>query len=1164
MAEPTTVIRTAIRVEGIVQGVGFRPFVHALATGLGLAGIVGNDVDGVFIEVEGTPDVTREFLLRLERDPPPLARIERVRATPVRPTGSASFTIAASGADGQRRTLIAADTATCPDCLRELCDPADRRFGYAFINCTNCGPRFTIVRDVPYDRATTTMARFPMCGRCAAEYHDPADRRFHAQPTCCPDCGPRLELTGPTGARLAGDPIAAAAALLRQGDVLAVKGLGGYHLAVDASCERAAATLRARKHREDKPFAVLAEDLAAARRLCRVEDGAAALLTSPARPIVLLPRLPGAAVAAAVAPGSQQLGIMLPYTPLHHLLLRAVGRPIVLTSGNVSDEPIAYRDDEAMGALGAIADAFLTHDRAIHIRTDDSVTRVLRGRPMVLRRSRGYVPEPLTVRPEFPRAVLACGAELKNTFCLARGHHAFVSQHIGDLGNAETLRSFTEGIEHFLRLFDLDPQVVAYDLHPEYLSTKYALERDQADLAGVQHHHAHIASCLADNGTEGPVIGVAFDGTGYGTDGTIWGGEFLVADLASFQRGGHLAPVPMPGGQAAIREPWRMAAAYLEAACPGSGGDDGQLDVLRRNAGRWAAVVSLARRGVNSPATSSAGRLFDAVAAILGLRDVISYEGQAAIELEQLAGLASSAAGHHGARGKGGYRAGIDPRTPFLVRGADLVRAVADDLAAGIPRPVIAARFHDGVAALIEEGCLLLRERHGLNAVALSGGVFQNLLLLRAAVARLEGRGFTVLVHSRVPCNDGGISLGQAVVAAARDRAASGGLAGLADPGERVADQQVNDPGAAERRPQPDHARLLFGHQSDGRRLLAQRVRAKRGDRAIGVGPRHHGDQASLAGHVHRVDPQQLAGAADLGPHRDVVLDREHAHVGGPGDLVEYGGHTAPGGVAHRPRTGHRVKQGRHQPVQRGGVRADVGLDVQLAAGQHDRYPVIADRPGDDDGVARPRPGHAQGSVALDEAHPGGADVAAVGLALLHHLGVAGDHADPGRRRGVAHGRCDPGEVGDGKAFLQDEAGRQVQRRGAGHGQVIDGAVDREVADVAARKEQRRDHVGIGGEGQPRSAEAQPGRVLELLEQRVAERVEEDRLDQRLGRLAPRSVRHRDPLFPDPGTRPAGTVDPVEHLLLAVGQRTPGRVHLARGHDRVTCASATRCRVIRP
>jgi hydrogenase maturation protein HypF len=745
----------AIRVDGIVQGVGFRPFVYTLATGLGLTGHVGNDADGVFVEIEGPAAAVSKFLLALERDAPPLARIERVTATAMTARGSRSFAIAASGPAGRPNTLVSADTATCAQCLRELADPADRRFGYPFINCTNCGPRFTIIRDVPYDRPLTTMADFEMCGPCAAEYHDPANRRFHAQPTCCPACGPRLALLGPAGNALPGPPLSRTAELLREGRVLAIKGLGGYHLAADAACPQAVAALRARKHREDKPFAVMVADLAAARRLCELDDAAAGLLTSPGRPIVLLTRRLDANVAASTAPGNRSLGIMLPYTPLHHLLLQAVGRPIVLTSGNVSDEPILFRDDDALAALGGIADAFCVHDRAIHVRTDDSVTRVFGGRPMLIRRSRGYVPEPISVSRAFPRPVLACGAELKNTFCLARDRHAFVSHHIGDLENAETLRSFTEGIEHFRRLFDIDPRVVAHDLHPEYLSTKYALELDGVDLAGVQHHHAHIASCLADNGTDGPVIGVAFDGTGYGTDGTIWGGEFLVADLTGFERAGHLAPVPMPGGAAAIRQPWRMAAAYLDA-------DPGHLDVMRRNAERWPTIVAMARKRVNSPLTSSAGRLFDAAAAILGVRDAINYEGQAAVELEQLADPGET----------GAYPAGIETGPPFRARGGDLLHAVVDDLAAGTSAAVIAARFHHGVAALIEAGCLLTRERSGLGTVALSGGVFQNQLLLRGAVRRLEARGFRVLVHSRVPCNDGGISLGQAVVAGARDRLA--------------------------------------------------------------------------------------------------------------------------------------------------------------------------------------------------------------------------------------------------------------------------------------------------------------------------------------------------------------------------------------------------------
>jgi hydrogenase maturation protein HypF len=795
--EKDPVTRTAIRVEGIVQGVGFRPFVYALATRLGLAGLVGNDVDGVFAEVEGSAAAMAEFLRALERDAPPLARVERVTASRMAPVGTASFEIVASDPVGRRRTLIAADSATCGDCLRELADPADRRFRYPFINCTNCGPRFTIVRDVPYDRPLTTMAGFPLCERCAAEYHDPANRRFHAQPTCCPACGPRLTLLDATGkphdtggpedsgslsppgggqrstilpsasvlpSANPAPPDAAlrlAAGLLRAGRIVAVKGLGGYHLAADAASEAAVAALRARKHREDKPFALLAADVAAARRLCAVDDAAAGLLESRARPVVLLPRLPDADVAGSVAPGNRQLGIMLPYTPLHHLLLAAVGRPLVLTSGNVSDEPIAYRDGDALDRLGGIADAFLTHDRPIHIRTDDSVARAVGGRPVLIRRSRGYVPEPIRVSGGFPRPVLACGAELKNTFCLAKGRHAFVSHHIGDLENAETLQSFTAGIEHFSRLFDIAPQAVAYDLHPEYLSTKYALDLDGVDLIGVQHHHAHIASCLADNGIDGsaagPVIGVAFDGTGYGTDGTIWGGEFLIATPADFRRAGHLVPVPMPGGAAAIRQPWRMAAAYLDAA--GLDGAVAGLEVTRRNAARWETIIAMARRRFNAPLSSSAGRLFDAVAALLDLRDEISYEGQAAIALEQLADQ----------KEKGAYGAASEPGDPFLMSGTDLFRAAAEELKAGVAREIIAARFHNGLARLIRDGCVLLRERSGLDTVALSGGVFQNQLLLRRTVSGLESTGFTVLQHSRVPCNDGGISLGQAVVAAARD-----------------------------------------------------------------------------------------------------------------------------------------------------------------------------------------------------------------------------------------------------------------------------------------------------------------------------------------------------------------------------------------------------------
>ncbi|MFI6741719.1 carbamoyltransferase HypF [Nonomuraea sp. NPDC050451] len=739
-----------VRVEGVVQGVGFRPFVHGLATRLGLAGRVGNDAHGVFVELEGGRGQIAEFLVRLERDAPPLAAIERVTVASRTVRADGRFEIVASDPSGASRTLVSPDIATCADCLAELADPADRRYRYPFVNCVNCGPRLTIVRAMPYDRPLTTMAGFAMCEGCLAEYHDPADRRFHAQPICCPACGPTLGLVG-----AAGDPLAGAVEVLRQGGVLAVKGLGGYHLSVPAGDEGAAAELRRRKQREDKPFAVMVADLAAARRLCEVDEAGAALLTDRARPVVLLPRLPDAAVAGAVAPGSRQLGLMLPYTPLHHLLLADVGAPIVLTSGNRSDEPIAYDDRDALERLGGIADAFLTHDRPIHLRADDSVVRPFRGKGMAVRRSRGHAPRPFTLAGEAPRPILGCGAELKNTFCLAKGRHAFVSPHIGDLEDYETFRSYVEGIEHFAALFDVRPEVVAHDLHPEYLSTKHALGLPDVELVAVQHHHAHIAACLADNGEHGPVIGVAFDGLGYGLDGTLWGGEFLLADLVTFERAGHLAPVPMPGGSAAIRQPWRMAAAYLD-------GDDEGLAVARRNGQRWRQVSALARRGGQAaPLTSSAGRLFDAVAALLGVRDAITYEGQAAIELEQLADPGE----------RGGYPAAVSRDGGVLVvAGSDLVRAAVADLAAGVGVPVISARFHNGVGDLIVRCCRMLRDGTGLTTVALSGGVFQNLLLLRRTVDRLGGAGFRVLTHSGVPANDGGISLGQVAVAAARDR----------------------------------------------------------------------------------------------------------------------------------------------------------------------------------------------------------------------------------------------------------------------------------------------------------------------------------------------------------------------------------------------------------
>ncbi|MEV1176026.1 carbamoyltransferase HypF, partial [Nonomuraea sp. NPDC049784] len=743
----TTLKRVDVHVEGIVHGVGFRPFVYSLARRLGLAGRVRRDVNGVHIEVEGALAGVEEFLTALERDAPALSEIRHLTIVSGEPAGHSGFTIAAGDASGPLRPLVSADTATCADCLRELADPADRRHGHPFIDCAGCGPRFTIVRGVPYDRTLTTMAGFGMCQACAAEYHDPGDRRFHAQPTCCPACGPRLRLHDARGAELCGDPIAGAVTLLRAGRVVAVKGLGGFHLAVPAADEPATATLRGRKHREEKPFSIMVADLAQARRLCEIDDLAAELLTSRARPIVLLPRLPGAPVAPSVAPGDRSLGLMLPNTALHHLLLAQLAEPLVLAGGNVSDEPAAHEDADALTRLSGIADAFLIHDRPIHVRTDDSVVRPMAGEVTVLRRARGYAPEPFALRRPAPRPVLACGADLDSTFCLVEGRRAFVSQHIGDLENRETLRSFAEGIEHFRGLFGIRPQIVAHDLHPGYLSTRHAMEIPGVEHVAVQHHHAHIASCLADNGDPGPVLGVVFDGLGHGPDGTLWGGEFLRADLTSFERLGHLAQVPLPGGTAAVRQPWRMTAAYLGDDHPG-------LAVARRNP--WAEALRLAP---GSPLTSSAGRLFDAVCALLGIRDKITYGGQAAIELEQ----------HADPSERGTYEAAMHRGDLLVMEGAGLVRAAAADLAAGVDTRVIAARFHNGLADAVTRACDTLRQATGLSAVALSGGVFQNALLLERTAALLRAAGFRVLRHVRVPPNDGGISLGQAAIAAARD-----------------------------------------------------------------------------------------------------------------------------------------------------------------------------------------------------------------------------------------------------------------------------------------------------------------------------------------------------------------------------------------------------------
>jgi hydrogenase maturation protein HypF len=729
--------RARVRVTGTVQGVGFRPYVHRLAGELSLGGYVLNDAQGVLIEVEGAGAEIDRFLARLPSDAPPLAVVEHVVSEEMAPTGDQAFAIRDSVAGAVPDAPITPDTATCADCLRELFDPADRRFRYPFINCTNCGPRFTIVRGVPYDRALTTMASFTMCPACRAEYEDPRDRRFHAQPNACPVCGPSVALIGDSSAA---DPVTTAATALTAGAIVAIKGIGGYHLACLAASERAVAGLRARKHREDKPFALMAPSLALAESLISLDARARALLSGPECPIVLAARRPAAPVAASVAPGAPELGVMLPYSPLHHLLLADVGETLVMTSANLSDEPIAYRDDDARERLAGIADLFLVHDRPIETRTDDSVVRAR----TILRRSRGYVPSALSLPSVGTRRpLLACGAELKNTFCLARGTRAWVSHHIGDLENYETLRSFTEGIAHFARLFAVEPEVVAHDLHPEYLSTKYALELDGVELIGVQHHHAHLAACLAEHGDPGPAIGVIFDGTGYGLDGTVWGGELLYGDVAAFRRVGALRPVPLPGGARAIKQPWRMACAWLVA----SGIEPPAA---------WHPIAELTRSGLASPTTTSMGRLFDAVAALAGIRAEVNYEGQAAIELEAACDFTEP----------GAYPISVGG-TPLVIDPRETIRAVAADVAAEVPPGAIARRFHRTIARATVDACMALAADLATDLVVLSGGVFQSRLLLESVSDELNSAGLRVLVPDRLPVNDGGIAYGQAAVAAA-------------------------------------------------------------------------------------------------------------------------------------------------------------------------------------------------------------------------------------------------------------------------------------------------------------------------------------------------------------------------------------------------------------
>jgi hydrogenase maturation protein HypF len=763
------IVRTAIRVRGGVQGVGFRPFVHGLATRLALMGLVCNDSDGVFIEVEGAADAVSVFLTSLRSEAPPLARIDSVELTPATPTGSDTFRIVSSRHDPLQVTPVAPDVATCADCLHELHDPADRRHRYPFINCTSCGPRYTIVTALPYDRAQTTMAAFTMCDACAQEYADPADRRYHAQPNACPACGPQLSWCAGTSGEVsatADDALQLAIDALRAGQIVAVQGIGGFHIACRADDDAAVARLRVRKHRPDKPLAVLVRDVHDARRMATISDAEAALLASAAAPIVLLDRRADAPLAPSVAPGTESIGVMLAYAPLHHLLVADL--PLVFTSGNLADEPIAFTPADAFARFEGLADGVLFHDRPIHAPADDSVMRVALGAELPIRRSRGYAPYPVAL-PFDVEPVLAVGGELKATVCLARERHGFLSAHIGDVENLETERAMTRTVVHLQQLFGVRPRVVACDMSPAYRSTtwasRFAAERGLR-LHKVQHHHAHVASLMAEHGLRGDtrILGVAFDGTGYGTDGTIWGGEFLLADYHDFERVAHLGTVQLAGGDAAVRHPARLALAYLHAA--GLPWAEAHAPVQAMSPESLRVLRTQLVNGVQTHVSSSAGRLLDACAALCGGRQVVSYEGQAAIEFEALALRAPIGFGSRYSLSLKG-----DGDGPMTLELHGFWSRLLGDLVQGRDRRSIALDVHSALADAIVMVARRVRDVHGVTTVGLSGGVFQNVLLLTLAARRLRHSGFTVLTHRLVPPNDGGLALGQAVIAAASVRA---------------------------------------------------------------------------------------------------------------------------------------------------------------------------------------------------------------------------------------------------------------------------------------------------------------------------------------------------------------------------------------------------------
>jgi hydrogenase maturation protein HypF len=759
--------RQAVRVRGVVQGVGFRPFVFRLARESGLAGFIGNDTDGVTIEIEGDAARVNDFLHRLRTEAPPMARIDAVSVRDLAPTGEPDFRIIHSQVLGQVSTGIPADAATCPDCLRELLDPTDRRYRYPFINCTNCGPRFTITRRIPYDRPQTSMAVFPMCAPCQAEYDDPLNRRFHAQPNACAACGPKVWLADAAGQELpSADPVTACINRLMAGEIMAIKGIGGFHLAVDATNDTAVLRLRARKHRYGKPLAVMARDISAARQFCHLTGEEEALLLTSAHPIVLARARHDTAIAPSVAPGIPWLGVFLPYAPLQHLLFADSRiRALVMTSANLSEEPIAIDNAEAIDRLKNIADAFLLHNRDILQRCDDSVQAVVDGAPQIIRRARGFVPLALDLPLDAP-PLLAVGGHLKSVFALARGRYAYQSQHLGDLENLTGLEFFQHALDHLTRTFEIQPQTVVHDLHPGYLSTSWAKEwatLHGVPLIGVQHHHAHIAGCMAEHRLEGPLIGLSLDGTGYGSDGRIWGGEVLIARLDSFERFAHLDYVPMPGGDAAVREPWRMALAHcraagIEVASPA------MLQFLGASEKEVRLLARMIERGLNSPLTSSLGRLFDAVAALVLNRRSVDYEAQAAIELEGVAiDEPDDIAGYEIHMAPGDWQ----KREPTLLKLAPLWDELLRDLKNGVSKPRIAARFHAAIANAFVRVAVAARNATSIAEVAMSGGVMHNRRLARLLRTRLESAGFHVYQHRRVSPGDGGLSYGQAASAAA-------------------------------------------------------------------------------------------------------------------------------------------------------------------------------------------------------------------------------------------------------------------------------------------------------------------------------------------------------------------------------------------------------------